>query len=336
MKDIKNKLVSSKNTKNIKPRRGKMFGYHVLGFGSGGVVPPQYTVATGGTIITCGDFKTHVFTSSANMVFAKVGNVGDYPGCSAAGPAKVDYLVVGGGAVGIIGGGGAGGFRYSYPSPGCNAGTITIDGAQSIPVTVGGCQADSVFSSITSAAGGRSSHYGGAGNPDGGSGGSGGGGAGAGSTPQPFWTGGAGNVPPVSPAQGRAGGNRVAPVTTCITGAGGGGFGAVGTNNFGNGGVGGAIATAFFGPASGCYGTPGPSAGRWFSGGGGGSLHQNTPARGTGGAGGGGDGHWLRAGQATLATEAGGTNTGGGGGGGTATSGAGGSGIVAVRYRFQA
>ena len=34
MRDIKNKLTSSKNTKNIKNRRGKSFGYQVLGFGA--------------------------------------------------------------------------------------------------------------------------------------------------------------------------------------------------------------------------------------------------------------------------------------------------------------
>ena len=48
MRDIKNKLTSGKNTKNIKPRRGKMFGYQVLGFGAGGVAP-LFITATGGT-----------------------------------------------------------------------------------------------------------------------------------------------------------------------------------------------------------------------------------------------------------------------------------------------
>ena len=36
MRDIKNKLTSSKNTKNIQTRKGKSFGYQVLGFGAGG------------------------------------------------------------------------------------------------------------------------------------------------------------------------------------------------------------------------------------------------------------------------------------------------------------
>ncbi len=37
MRELKNKLTSGKNTKNIQIRKGKtMFGYNVLGFGSGG------------------------------------------------------------------------------------------------------------------------------------------------------------------------------------------------------------------------------------------------------------------------------------------------------------
>ena len=36
MRDLKNKLTSSKNTKNIQSRKGKSFGYQVLGFGAGG------------------------------------------------------------------------------------------------------------------------------------------------------------------------------------------------------------------------------------------------------------------------------------------------------------
>ena len=39
MRDIKNKLTSSKNTKNIQSRKGKSFGYQVLGFGAGGGIP---------------------------------------------------------------------------------------------------------------------------------------------------------------------------------------------------------------------------------------------------------------------------------------------------------
>ena len=39
MRDLKNKLTSSKNSKNIQKRKGKSFGYQVLGFGAGGVAP---------------------------------------------------------------------------------------------------------------------------------------------------------------------------------------------------------------------------------------------------------------------------------------------------------
>ena len=38
MRELKNKLTTGKNTKNIQRRKGKSFGYQVLGFGSGGSV----------------------------------------------------------------------------------------------------------------------------------------------------------------------------------------------------------------------------------------------------------------------------------------------------------
>ena len=51
MRDLKNKLTSSKNTKNIQTRKGKSFGYQVLGFGAGGsktVISLEYLVIAGG------------------------------------------------------------------------------------------------------------------------------------------------------------------------------------------------------------------------------------------------------------------------------------------------
>ena len=39
MRNLNNKLTSGKNTRNTQSRRGKSFGYQVLGFGSGGGVP---------------------------------------------------------------------------------------------------------------------------------------------------------------------------------------------------------------------------------------------------------------------------------------------------------
>ena len=36
MRDLQNKLTSGKNTKNTHNKKGKSFGYQILGFGSGG------------------------------------------------------------------------------------------------------------------------------------------------------------------------------------------------------------------------------------------------------------------------------------------------------------
>ena len=51
MRDLKNKLTSGKNTKNIQSGKGKSFGYQVLGFGAGGGRGPYiitYLIAAGG------------------------------------------------------------------------------------------------------------------------------------------------------------------------------------------------------------------------------------------------------------------------------------------------
>ena len=52
MRDIKNKLTfkhtSSKNTKNIQNRKGRSFGYQVLGFGAGGSIPAINFLVVGG------------------------------------------------------------------------------------------------------------------------------------------------------------------------------------------------------------------------------------------------------------------------------------------------
>ena len=66
-------------------------------------VVPAWVAASGGTLTTAGDYKTHVFTSTDNFVVT-----------GGQGPdAEVDYLVVAGGgsAGGYYGAGGAGGFR---------------------------------------------------------------------------------------------------------------------------------------------------------------------------------------------------------------------------------
>ena len=315
-----------------------------------GYIGESFITATGGTIVTCGDFKTHIFTGP-----------GTFAVCSlASSPAdnKVDYLVVAGGGGGgsgsnpafQAGGGGAGGFRLSncvgsIPAPtmsplvnACGAITVT---ATSFPITVGGGGNgasstntpgnpgnNSVFSTITSSGGGFGA--GGAGSPEaGGPGGSGGGSV----VGQPA---GSGNTPPVSPPQGNPGG--VGYPTNSNAGGGGGGAGAAAANNSPNpcigtpGGAGSFIAEAFIGPTSPSYGEPGPvGSTRYFAGGGGGVAYVScAPSGGVGGGGDGGSGN--PAGPACNAV----TNTGGGGGGsGNGDSGNGGSGIVMIRYKYQ-
>ena len=65
----------------------------------------SFTSATGGTVVTSGDFKIHVFTGSDCFVVSSVGN---NPVNPVGGPSAVDYLVVAGGGGS---GGGGGGFR---------------------------------------------------------------------------------------------------------------------------------------------------------------------------------------------------------------------------------
>jgi len=307
-----------------------------------------FVCASGGTVLTVGDFKTHVFTGSGTFTVNSV---------STNAPSNnVDYLVVAGGASGGRGrggGGGAGGFRTFSSAPGNNSPLSAPNGtpvsAQGYPITIGAGGAvtntgtpasgnsgtNSIFSAIISAGGGGGSA---AAPGDAKSGGSGGG---VGYTgPGSPGSAGAGNTPPVSPPQGNTGGTTSAtgspvPNSQRASGAGG-GAGAVGGNSspgtFGVGGAGSNISDTFFGPTAPSYGTPGPvSSSRYFSGGGGSGAQ--CGAGGAGGVGGGG------AGKGTSASTAGTVNTGGASGGsgeaGSSTTGAGGSGFVAIRYRFQ-
>ena len=320
---------------------------------------PQFVAATGGTVTTCGNFKIHVFTGPSTFCVSCAGNP--------AGSSTVEYLVVGGGGGGSTdwgGGAGAGGWR-GYTALACSS---PLNGPAALPVSVTGYPitigaggsggigpsinsptglgsngSNSVFSTITSAGGGRSGNEGtnsvGAGGGSGGGGGTGGG-PGDGS-------GGAGNTPPVSPPQGNPGGNNENN-TTGYT-AGGGGAGAAGaglspgcntTQTGGAGGDGSYVPDGFFGPTAPTYGTTGPVAStRYFAGGAGGSSPSGAPTHALGGAGGGGNG-LQPVGSPSGAGTAGGTNTGGGGGPGSANEGpqpgkSGGSGIVVIRYRFQ-
>ena len=303
---------------------------------------PAFVAATGGnTTITCGDFKTHIFTGPGTFSITCAGN--------SKGSNTVEHAVVAGGGGASFGGGGAGGIRNTFPSPATGGFAVTA-GCFAVAVGAGGAGRDcggnavvgsnSSFSSITAAGGG---HGGGAsgncGNGgDGGSGGGGGHGPGGSGAKD---DGGAGNTPSTSPVQGFNGGQGVQQ-GSYYGGGGGGGGAALGTNasstnpntNYtgGNGGTGVPIADSNFGPTAPSYGTPGPAPGRYFSGGGGGAYYYN-PGYGQPGAGGGGRSGGPGGGAQGQTTGT--INTGGGGGGSNSDGKAGGSGIVIIRYKFQ-
>ncbi len=286
---------------------------------------PTFIVACGGTVTTSGDFKIHTFNSTSTFTV-----------CTAPTPANnnVSYMVVAGGggaSENIGGGGGAGGFREGETpaapytgSPLKNSSGLPVSASTTYPVTVGAggvggafaCAAngaDSVFSSITSAGGGKSGDSTGGGPvATGQAGGSGGGGA-SGTSGNP---GGAGNTPPVSPPQGNSGGNGSGPGAFPQLGSGGGG---------------GATASGVTGTTS-ASGNGGAGASSEISGsavvraGGGGGRTYTCSSNGSGGSGGGAPG------GAPGPSRNGTANTGGGAGGGAGT---GGSGVVIIRYKFQ-
>jgi hypothetical protein len=327
------------------------------------VAGSPFVAATGGTVLTNGNFKTHIFTGPGTLCVSSAG--------APSGSNTLDYFVVAGGGGGggpyRGSGAGAGGFRLSnsvgcLPAPTMSplsnptglaatvaAYPITVGGGgpggPGGPPTTGTSGSNSIFagsSTITSAGGGGGRSC--ATSPANGvAGGSGGGAAGC----SAGGCGGLGNQPPVSPPQGNNGGN--APTNPSF-GGGGGGAGAVGTvgrpagatpaaSNNATGGAGSFISDSLFGPTAPSYGTPGPTGStRYFAGGGSGGNYP-TPGPATGGVGGGGVG----GGGNSPYTAAGGgtTNTGGGGGGASgptaspADGGNGGSGIVIIRYKFQ-
>ena len=314
-----------------------------------------YITATGGTITTvCTNYKLHTFTGPGTFTVT----------CKAvcAPNNVVDYVVVAGGGGGqwAYGGGGGGGFRYYATTPvnpqtGAPAaplnnypgGTaVTVDNL-AYPITVGAggtgspsgpsgnCNSagsNSIFSTITSAGGGKGGNYTypGASQPGvpGGSGGGGGSWPGPGANPA-----GTGNTPPTSPSQGNPGG--LGWHTSCDVGGGGGGALTVGSNAAppylgGNAGVGAGIKG---------FGTTGElqpaSSTRAFSGGGGGAAPPGGSPYANRGVGGGSNGNSP---SLTPTPACGAANQGGGGGGGNfdgCTPGAAGSGVVMIRYRFQ-
>ena len=330
------------------------------------VVGNEYIIASGGNaVVTCGNFKTHIFTGSGCFSVTDAG--------LPSGSTTLEYLVVAGGGggggstpcAGGQGGAGAGGMRLSNSptsgiaapvmSPLSNPAGLTASvGTFPVAIGAGGTAggtgspagategANSVFSTITSAGGGKGGS--GACGPTnmGTTGGSGGGGNYSGPYPK---TAGVGNTPPVSPPQGNPGG----PVTAssdppgAYGGSGGGGAGAAGTGgDTGPGGLAGGagsfIADGFVGPTAPSYGTPGPvSSVRYFAGGGGGSNKTpNGPSSPTAPPGGGGGTGGKGSYPGGDPGDAGTANTGGGGGGGIYQGGGtGGSGIVMIRYKFQ-
>ena len=326
-------------------------GWKLINDATANITGNPYILASGGdAVVTCGNFKTHIFTSPGTFTVSTA--------AQSAPNNIVDYLVVAGGGSGPSlsagdggGGGGGGGMRFFSTAPGCNSPInnsgaspnteITVS-AQGYPITVGaggatanpgGAGSASVFSTVTSAGGGQ----GGTPAAAGATGGSGGGGGGGHPSPGPG-PGGAGNTPPVAPPQGNNGGQGGGNSPNSQSG-GGGGAGGTGGNNpgptSGPGGVGAYIADAFVGPTAPSYGTSGPvSSTRYFAGGGGGAGRYGPGAAPPGG--GGGIGSSGTNGPSQVAT-AGTVNTGGGGGGGSDRSGgqSGGSGIVMIRYRYQ-
>jgi len=310
---------------------------------SGSGLSEPFITATGGTILECGDYKIHVFTSPGTFCVSSIGS-----NAPQGGPSNADYLVVAGGGGSNYGGGGAGGFRQSVTC----AGTIPLS-ISGFPITVGGGGAatasgcasrgsNSIFSSITSAGGGAS----GGATPYCTSSANAPGGSGAGApgfdfpAPGPgtppgttHQIGGAGNTPPVSPPQGNAGGRGHGTYGIADNGSGGGGGAGssaadtvIGTPGGTPGAAGAPTLILGSTPTAPSYGESGPSPGRYFAGGGGGS--QQNPGTKPGGVGGGGDGQPGPSGSGCN----GATNMGGGAGG---RSSAGGSGIVIIRYKFQ-
>ena len=294
------------------------------GFGltSGGA--PNFICATGGTITESGDYRIHTFTGPGTFQIK-----------SAPTPENniVAYMVVAGGGASspnIAAGSGAGGFREGTTAPVVpyTASPLVAPAGlpvsiTSYPITVGAGAANapgypeispngsnSVFSTITSAGGGKGGCAScnpsprGAGAPGGSGGGAGG------NTPGPV---GSGNTPPTSPPQGNPGGTAGNDFPNLGSG-GGGATAAGGGGSPGAGGTGGAGATTSISGS--------PTA---YAGGGGGGTYTGSGG-GTGGTGGGASG------GAAGPDRNGTANTGGGAAG---NAGSGGSGIVIIRYKYK-
>ena len=305
-------------------------------------VTATYIAASGGTEVTCGDFKYHKFTGPGNFCVSAVGN--------ACGSNTVQALVIagGGGAAGnSSGGGGAGGLRNVACTP------VSV---QSYPISIGGGGTGGgspnppcITNGTNSVAVGLTSAGGGAGgvatntspapvNQAGKNGGSGGGGVGN----NRCSPGGTGNTPPVNPAQGTDGATTSPSSPNTYTGGGGGGGaggaappkagpGATPGGPRANGGDGGAAlnVTPSF---------PSPAGGGTYAGGGAGGVSRDGPSgpSSTVGSVTGGAGTCAGAGSSGGQNATANTGSGGGAGGTCSTSGGnGGSGLVIIKYKFQ-
>ena len=270
-------------------------------------------------VANCASFGKQKITSTTATGTVTIGS----------GTKLVDIAVVAGGGGGESGGGGAGGLRTIQ--------NLSICG--NVPAVVGaGGAAGAVGVDSSIAIGGVTYTADGGGDgaardAAGASGGSGGGGGACGPNPGKGTnadSGGAGNTPATSPAQGFSGGNT--PSTYFQAAGGGGGSSAVGANGTqsGSGGAGGAGGAGtnispIFGTGVGVCGV--------IAGGGGGGANVPAVGGGTGGAagpGGGGAGKGPGSGGAGVA------NTGGGGGGAEydpapSGGGAGGKGVVITK-----
>ena len=314
MRDLKNKLTTGKNTKNIQGKKGKMFGYQVLGFGSG---------ADGGWD----------GTAEYLIVGGGGGGAGNQSPRSASG-----------------GGGGGGGYRTSLPGFVGVVLTLAEGGTYQVTVGGGGAKNDNPSNNSNGARGGNSaithptitdieSTGGGGGGAVAASGLPGGSGGGGGNNPPGSSSTGAGNTPPVSATPVMPGGqgfpgHATQPNYESI-GVPGGGAGGVGGPGSGTGGIG--LNNSITGSPVGYAGGGGAGGAGWAGhfGSGGGGQPNTSSDRGFGAGDGGAAGN---PGQTNNAI-AGADNTGGGGGGGgvplvnpiVSPAANGGSGIVIIR-----
>lgn len=268
--------------------------------------------ATGGTVVTSGEYTYHTFTTSGTFSVASGG--------------VAEVIVVAGGGGGASGGGGAGGLLYQTVTVTPSNYGITIGaGGTGRGATVGPSAGNE--GTASAAFGGTAVGGGRGGQNDNASGmSSGGSGGGGGATSSVQTTGGAGTA-----GQGFAGGTVTsATFVSPYPSAGGGGAGGVGQNpvnttTSGAGGVGSSLYSAWGLATSTGQNVSGTV---YYAGGGGGTTWDASPV-GAGGLGGGGIGGSPNGAAGTA-------NTGGGGGGGkggsSGSGGAGGSGIVIVRY----